>query len=293
MAIDKPMMNTSSAQTGSSVSVDAFKEQALVQTAVFILSLISPEQKSLVIRNVPNEFQQHTRFDSSTGNTYILGKVIANKRSKLSRVYTVQNRPDLVIKLTYEASHVPVLDNEWKIANELRGSANTENLVLPMDYGTGVKNWGQSKKSAYSFLVYPSWASEYWTVEEEYLSETKHTFLKDIFRFVSVKMRNPIQFQIEQLNKMLLILSVVEKIHRAGIIHADLNLRNIITHRREQEIKVADFGVAISVDDANEGSLENRGGTVGYKAPEQEHPSWYKLSPRTDIYALGLIIRFA
>ncbi|MBR57451.1 MAG: hypothetical protein CMH54_05255 [Myxococcales bacterium] len=85
--------------------------------------------------------------------------------------------------------------------------------------------------------------------------------------------------------------------HERGIVHRDLKPDNIhlITSGRETDfVKVLDFGVAKIMTEKNEGragTLTQAGsifGTPRYMAPEQCRS--LATDPRTDIYALGVII---
>jgi serine/threonine protein kinase len=81
--------------------------------------------------------------------------------------------------------------------------------------------------------------------------------------------------------------------HAAGIVHRDLKPSNIfvVNHPdRADAIKVIDFGIA-KVSGEEGGSVTQTGaifGTARYMAPEQARGE--KADPRTDIYALGVIL---
>lgn len=83
--------------------------------------------------------------------------------------------------------------------------------------------------------------------------------------------------------------------HKAGIIHRDLKPDNIFLVEIEGErdfAKVLDFGVAkLKEFEGNEGTLTQAGmifGTPKYMSPEQARSG--KLDPRSDVYALGVIL---
>jgi len=70
--------------------------------------------------------------------------------------------------------------------------------------------------------------------------------------------------------------------HRQGIIHRDINTKNIII-QHDDRVKILDFGLACPIGTEDFSSL----GTVAYMAPEQIESD--PLDQRTDIYALGVV----
>jgi serine/threonine protein kinase len=77
------------------------------------------------------------------------------------------------------------------------------------------------------------------------------------------------------------ITDILERVHRAKIVHGDINPFNIML--RNGHLVLIDFGIA---------TVEGRGlngkgiGTPGYMAPEQEQEGG-RICPQTDFYALG------
>jgi histidine kinase len=85
------------------------------------------------------------------------------------------------------------------------------------------------------------------------------------------------------------ITEVLIDIHQAGIIHKDLNPKNILI-TKDQHIKIIDFGVATSVkrevkQDVNIYVLEV---TLAYISPEQTGRMNRSVDYRSDLYALGV-----
>jgi serine/threonine-protein kinase len=84
----------------------------------------------------------------------------------------------------------------------------------------------------------------------------------------------------------------LDKTHRANIVHRDLKPENLfLTHREDgsPRIKVLDFGIAKLVAEGNtQANATQSLGTPLYMAPEQFNTGT-KVSPSTDIYALGMI----
>src|SRR5271170_1056478 len=73
--------------------------------------------------------------------------------------------------------------------------------------------------------------------------------------------------------------------HAKGVLHRDLKPANIMLDGRGQVV-VTDFGLAGLADDIR--GNEIRSGTPAYMAPEQL--AGKEVSPRSDIYALGLVL---
>jgi serine/threonine protein kinase len=78
--------------------------------------------------------------------------------------------------------------------------------------------------------------------------------------------------------------------HHAGFIHRDIKPSNVFLDEATGDVKLLDFGLVKSSDD-EEVELTDAGGFVGtpqYAAPEQLKST--HAGPRTDIYALGILM---
>jgi eukaryotic-like serine/threonine-protein kinase len=81
-------------------------------------------------------------------------------------------------------------------------------------------------------------------------------------------------------------LAALQHAHRQGIVHRDVKPENLMV-TRDGVVKVADFGLARALADAQITEAGTVTGTVQYLAPEQLHGE--PADPRTDLYALGIV----
>jgi WD40 repeat protein len=106
---------------------------------------------------------------------------------------------------------------------------------------------------------------------------------------------------------ILLLAGAVQHAHDRGILHRDLKPSNILLERLDQPLdsaveesmfegffpRLSDFGLAKILDAGLDDAPTRTGillGTPRYMAPEQAAGRTCKLGPRTDIYALGVIL---
>ena len=83
--------------------------------------------------------------------------------------------------------------------------------------------------------------------------------------------------------------SAVAYAHGFGMLHLDLKPSNVLFDAYDRPL-VSDFGLARQMSD---GHVDAHGssGTLAYMAPEQRGEGVHRLTPQTDIYALGAILR--
>ena len=89
-------------------------------------------------------------------------------------------------------------------------------------------------------------------------------------------------------NYIIDLCSAVCKLHNEGIIHRDIQPKNIIISS-DGVIKLIDFDISREVKSENRKDTEILG-TAGYAAPEQF--GFTQTDARTDIYALGVLLKF-
>jgi len=94
----------------------------------------------------------------------------------------------------------------------------------------------------------------------------------------------------EALDLMVHVCRTVAAIHRRGIVHCDLNPRNVLVGpgpSGPHHPWVIDFGIAQEISAPRPWSAQRVVGTPSYMAPEQALGKNHLLDPRTDIYGLG------
>ena len=86
---------------------------------------------------------------------------------------------------------------------------------------------------------------------------------------------------------MIQICKGVDHAHHQGVIHRDLKSQNVMIDD-ELNIKIADFGIALSSNEADMTQTNTIMGSVHYLAPELARGSL--ATPASDIYSLGILL---
>ena len=89
----------------------------------------------------------------------------------------------------------------------------------------------------------------------------------------------------------IMIAGALSQVHEHGVIHRDIKPANILVSDGDglaQSVKLADFGVALVMNDNRLTATGFTVGTAQYLSPEQAQG--LHLSPKSDIYSLGLVL---
>lgn len=89
------------------------------------------------------------------------------------------------------------------------------------------------------------------------------------------------------------VLNAVEFAHRQGVMHLDIKPENVLLsgvlgESLDQQVRVADFGIASFIGSAGSGSSRSFSGTPGYMAPERSAHG--VATPAVDVYACAVTL---
>ncbi len=87
------------------------------------------------------------------------------------------------------------------------------------------------------------------------------------------------------------VADILGNVHQCGVIHKDLNVRNILIQKPSGKVKIIDFGIAtrFSLKAHDMGNPEKLEGTLAYLSPEQTGRMNRIVDHRSDLYSLGII----
>ncbi len=93
----------------------------------------------------------------------------------------------------------------------------------------------------------------------------------------------------EAIALLLKLCDSIDYAHRLGLLHLDLKPANVLIGEHGEPL-VADFGLARHMDERQGIDAQEVSGTPSFMAPEQVLIKQYRLTPATDLYALGAML---
>lgn len=169
-----------------------------------------------------------------------------------------------------EPVFLKVLRSDYPSPQELMSYRREYELLLELD-GKGVVR-------AYSL---ESWQNTLVMVLEDFGAES----LRRILQRQSLSLEQCLELGIA-------ITEALGEVHTRGIIHRDINPANIIWNQETGELKLIDFGIALTL--AQQKTLpaipSQLAGTLAYISPEQTGRTNRSIDYGTDFYALGVTL---
>lgn len=205
--------------------------------------------------------EQHDRLKAALANRYTIEQKLGEGgMAKVYLAYDVKHHRRVALKVLLPEL-AAVLGAE-RFLNEIRVTANLHHPNIVQLYDSG-------EADGYLYYVMP-------VVEGESLRD---------------KIDRERQLSVEQAVSITrTVAHALDYAHRREIIHRDIKPDNIMLH--EGTPMVADFGIALAVDQAGGDRITATGlsvGTPSYMSPEQASGD-REAQPSTDIYALGSVL---
>lgn len=195
-------------------------------------------------------------------NRYLIKNIIAQGgEGVVYQAHDLQNDSTVAIKLfcqmvkEEDSKFNKRITKEWQIMKKL----NHQNIIPYKDTGC-IK----SEEGYHYYFVYP-------LVKGETLYSLKE---------------NSESLSVEQVLRIAYFLAdTVDFIHSKGIVHNDLNLKNVIVF---EKIFLIDFGLAEYAKDYDITDATKASGTIAYMSPQQLNGNMY--DPKNDVWAVGVIL---
>ncbi|MDJ0583058.1 AAA family ATPase [Crocosphaera sp.] len=191
----------------------------------------------------------------------IISKIYESANSLVYRGMLLENNQPIILKILKENYPTPSELTRYKLEYEITRSLNFEKVIKAYDL----------RRYEHSLVI----------------------FLED-FGGQSLKLLiHQYQFNLEEfLTIALKITEGLAAIHKANIIHKDINPSNIVYNRETGQLKLIDFGIATAISQGNQTFINPNKleGTLAYIAPEQTGRMNRGIDYRSDFYSLGVTL---
>lgn len=122
----------------------------------------------------------------------------------------------------------------------------------------------------------------------------------DLFEHVKSNASNPAALRSEMPSYFVQITQGLSFLHTTHVVHRDLSLENVLLHKSDQSIRIADFGMSDKIEACEDGSQKilynsnpnepkSRPGKLGYLSPELLSMKAYD-GKAADVFALGVCL---
>ncbi|HPO16065.1 MAG TPA: serine/threonine-protein kinase [Candidatus Hydrogenedentes bacterium] len=115
---------------------------------------------------------------------------------------------------------------------------------------------------------------------------------RDLQKWIDGRQSNRLFTFVETIEIVLRVCAALKVLHKAHIYHRDVKPSNIIVVKRDNgfSVKLTDFGLSTIVDRGNEYMSNSKAGAIAYQPPEIMANQKNAISPRYDLYSLGLVL---
>ena len=127
---------------------------------------------------------------------------------------------------------------------------------------------------------------DWYVYQQKYIFVTEYN--EDFESLLNYKPKGSCQIDLEKECKYIfkLLFKLIRKINKKGIYHLDLKAENVLYNKKTKEIKLIDFGHAISTNPGKNPALNRACGTPGLITPEQAKEEYF-YARDADIWGVG------
>ena len=183
-----------------------------------------------------------------------MGTVYLGKDPKINRVVAIKT---LDLSAEFEENQIEQVKERFFREAETAGRLNHPNIVTIYDAG-----------------------------EEHDLAYIAMEYLKgeDLTKMLAAKKKLPVKWVMQM---VIQVADALHYAHKLGVVHRDIKPANIMYDKKDNSVKVTDFGIA-RITDSNKTKTGVILGTPSYMSPEQF--SGKRIDGRSDLFSLGVTL---